>query len=406
MEESQGESVGGDSESLILIQSYFRSSVCRMLLESLDHLHRKRYFILQELLETEENYLKGINQLIEDIYGPLMKNLGTENQILNKNQIDEVFPLNCIEIIKLLNTDFRDSLAGRLNKFTPHTIVGDIFLKFSDSLRIYTVYVEKYDHITEVLNEVGKLDNFRKFMNSVFGIVDPTMLEGLLVTPIQRVPRYQLLLQQLHKYTWNTHPDFQNIEQSLERMKNTAMHINEKSKETISFRKLLAVQSLITGMKNEIIDPQRKFVKEGVLYQLIKGKWKSRYFFLFNDRLIRTKESSDKGTYSFLDKVNLRQVEINRTIKFSSSKKEGETNSKKKKIIENSFMIKHPHPIEFIVSAESAEEKEDWINKLNANIHQCQVNFEFYREEKRKVSTAKAKKKRENILEKNIVQIC
>jgi len=84
-------------------------------------------------------------------------------------------------------------------------------------------------------------------------------------------------------------------------------------------------------------------------------------------------------------------------VKLSSK---GELNSQKKKLIENSFCIKHPHPIEFIVSADSIEEKEEWINKLVLNIKICQDNFEFNREIKRRVSTARAKVAKEYFGEK------
>jgi len=370
----------------------------KLSLRHLDNFLKKRFYIFREILETEEKYLNGINQLIEDVYNPLLKAVGTEQQILTTQQIDEIFPMDCINIIKQLNTDFKENLSKKLKTFSPYMTIGDLFVLFSKSLRIYTVYVEKYDRMTEVLCEVGRQEPFRKLMQVVFGVVDATLLEGLLVTPIQRVPRYQLLLQQLLKYTWETHPDYTNIKTSLDNIKETAMFINDKSKEASSYRKLLAVQNTIIGMKNEVIDPQRRFVKDGFLFQLLKGKWKKRHFFLFNDRLIRTKESS-KGekTYSFLDKVTLRQVEVIRNVKLSSK---GELNSQKKKLIENSFCIKHPHPIEFIVSADSIEEKEEWINKLVLNIKICQDNFEFNREIKRRVSTARAKVAKEYFGEK------
>jgi len=199
-------------------------------------------------------------------------------------------------------------------------------------------------------------------------------------------------LQQLVKYTLDTHPDFMNITHALENMKNTAMHINEKSKEATSYRKLFSIQNLIIGMSNDIIEPTRKFIKEGTLYQLIKGKWKVRYFFLFNDRLICTKSStSEKGKYSFLEKVALRQVEVSTNLKM---KTKGEVTAQKKKLMENSFKIFH-RQIEFIVSAPTEEEKDDWVNLLKQNIKTCQDKHAFLREERKKASNSKANRTKE-----------
>ena len=45
-----------------------------------------------------------------------------------------------------------------------------------------------------------------------------------MILPVQRIPRYQLLIDQLVKFTWNEHCDFDNLTQALIIMKETAAY--------------------------------------------------------------------------------------------------------------------------------------------------------------------------------------
>jgi len=53
-------------------------------------------------------------------------------------------------------------------------------------------------------------------------------LSSLLITPVQRIPRYELLLKELINCTWETHPDYTNLEKALQTIKGVASTINEK----------------------------------------------------------------------------------------------------------------------------------------------------------------------------------
>jgi len=42
--------------------------------------------------------------------------------------------------------------------------------------------------------------------------LDPVVkLSSLLITPIQRIPRYQMLIESLLKNTWKSHEDYQQL---------------------------------------------------------------------------------------------------------------------------------------------------------------------------------------------------
>eukprot|EP00041_Stephanoeca_diplocostata_P037736 m.1441789 g.1441789 ORF g.1441789 m.1441789 type:complete len:80 (+) comp25095_c0_seq4:2359-2598(+) len=61
-------------------------------------------------------------------------------------------------------------------------------------------------------------------------------LEDHMITPIQRIPRYILLLSDLMKHTHETHPDHQLLAQCVVSMKAIARHINESKKRSEEVR--------------------------------------------------------------------------------------------------------------------------------------------------------------------------
>lgn len=50
-------------------------------------------------------------------------------------------------------------------------------------------------------------------------------LRSLLIMPVQRIPRYNLLLQELLKETPDSHPDFANLTDALDSMRKVAEHV-------------------------------------------------------------------------------------------------------------------------------------------------------------------------------------
>jgi hypothetical protein len=53
-------------------------------------------------------------------------------------------------------------------------------------------------------------------------------LVDYLIQPVQRIPRYNLLLQQVIKYTPHDHPDRKDLQKALEATQTAASFINER----------------------------------------------------------------------------------------------------------------------------------------------------------------------------------
>ena len=82
-----------------------------------------------------------------------------------------------------------------------------------------------------------------------------------MIVPIQRIPRYIMLLQDLLKRTPGAHPDFTPLGSALVQMKGIATHVNEMKRAAEGSVKLLEIQQLVKRCP-PIVDPARLFVRE------------------------------------------------------------------------------------------------------------------------------------------------
>ena len=70
-------------------------------------------------------------------------------------------------------------------------------------------------------------------------------LEGFLLTPVQKICKYPLQLNELLKYTRPEHPDHQLLSRALIAMKRIAVLINERKRKMESLQKLEEWQELV-----------------------------------------------------------------------------------------------------------------------------------------------------------------
>jgi len=154
-------------------------------------------------------------------------------------------------------------------------------------------------------------------------------LTSYLIMPIQRLPRYVLLLQELVNHTRTDHPDYQNLKSALDKMQDVADYVNDKKRMAENLNGVLTIQSHLTGEIKSLAKPHRRYVRQGPLV-LIEGEKKyTRYLFLFNDILIvtRRKEGGTIGTY-----LKMRGVKTPKTSKIKKEvKKEPKRDTKKVK---------------------------------------------------------------------------
>lgn len=113
-----------------------------------------------------------------------------------------------------------------------------------------------------------------------------------LIMPIQRIPRYNLLLLDIKKHTWEEHGDYQNLVKACEGMEEVAQYLNSKKKESDNIGNMMKYGKMIVDGPT-IIEPGREFVME--VNAKIKGK--GVVCILFSDILLFAQKSKKKLKY-------------------------------------------------------------------------------------------------------------
>jgi hypothetical protein len=92
----------------------------------------------------------------------------------------------------------------------------------------YILYGVKYDEAKKTIIKCKKSADFQRFLDSLAGVkaLKRQDIESLLISPIQRVPRYELLMKDLIKHTWDTHPDSDDLHLALQSVGKCAKNIN------------------------------------------------------------------------------------------------------------------------------------------------------------------------------------
>jgi len=173
-----------------------------------------------------------------------------------------------------------------------------------------------------------------------------------------------------------------------------------KTKEAHNAKKLVLIDSSLIGMKTKsLVAANRKYVREGFLTQRTeKGEWKKRYFFLFSDLLIRARVNrKQKGTYIFIEKVNLAKLELSRTL--GSDVKDLVS----KEIRNRAFEVNHPHPIRYILSATTIEEMNEWCEDIEHHLTEIKEAEAKHAEAVLKISSQKANVAK-NLIAKSLMQ--
>lgn len=219
---------------------------------------RKKKMIMEELVTTERTYVKRMEDLHKFYYEPLCL-----SGIVSLDQIRTIF--GSFQVIlgynKILLSDFEKWSNGSSN-------MEEIFSGFivkAHFLKCYIDYTNNFDHSTDMIikfrAENTKFVNFLSERHQECG----QPLESLLIMPVQRIPRYILLLKELIKNTEPYDSDLPILEKAFNAVSEIATKINSCKKAAEDGERILNLQNNLVGLSQDLISPGRVLVKEGAL---------------------------------------------------------------------------------------------------------------------------------------------
>jgi antitoxin component HigA of HigAB toxin-antitoxin module len=171
---------------------------------------------------------------------------------------------------------------------------------------MYTLYVRQYDKSALKVKEmIAKKPLFKSWLE-LQEYCENLSFPAFLIMPVQRVPRYVLLLDAirgiLERMPDDAQEGLEDITLALNQVKVVASDINSTVGNWEARSKVLDVQQKLGNQVN-MVTPDRYLVKEGVLKKLYQKKGihiskDNKYvFFLFNDVLIYASKSGEVYTY-------------------------------------------------------------------------------------------------------------
>jgi len=277
---------------------------------------QRRAFIVNEICDTEENYVNGLSHALSVYRAPLLEAArhGRKGGILTNEQINSIF--SNMETIRDYNAVFLDLLKSRVSKWDEKTLIGDTFMVISKLLMSYTEYVNNYSRAIDVLGKLrAQIPAFAAFMDEADREDVNLKLVSILIFPIQRVPRYILLIQDLLKHTSPDHPDYHNLEQALEVMNKTGNYINESKREAENASKLAEINQSLKGKHPAFQRAGRYFLFETAVTLSPDGSEKNQQhgmLYIATDMLLIT-HAVGRGQSQFDAAIDLAQTKTTKS---------------------------------------------------------------------------------------------
>eukprot|EP01105_Mastigella_eilhardi_P006677 TRINITY_DN1821_c0_g1_i1.p1 TRINITY_DN1821_c0_g1~~TRINITY_DN1821_c0_g1_i1.p1 ORF type:complete len:1100 (+),score=212.35 TRINITY_DN1821_c0_g1_i1:105-3302(+) len=282
------------ARKLVKAQAVCRGWLARRKISQQIARDKARNCVAQELLSTERTYVENLQTLNTVFVDPVRSRLPEELAHILSN----------LGVIQQYSLFLLTELEKRMTTWSKSQRLGDVFVKFASFLKVYTTYVNCYETCFQLVNEQIKKD--KEFKDHLEACKNNPACKGLdmhsfLILPVQRIPRYVLMLNDLFKNTPEDHPDRADLEKALQGIRNVAGFVNEKKREAEYMNEVFAIQETLVGVtEGELVAPHRRFVKKGMIVELVEEKQKTvavpTMAFLFNDALVLStpKETSHK----------------------------------------------------------------------------------------------------------------
>ncbi|KAK2964174.1 putative Guanine exchange factor for Rac 30 [Blattamonas nauphoetae] len=189
----------------------------------------KRQHVLNEILSTERTYVSQLDVFVRIFFDECKAK--KEQLGLTDADIKAIFS----QIVAILKTN-QELLKQLEDSIEEHhgEGVGTVIDGMSAYLRCYKPYLKNFTNSQNTLADLQKKNKaFRKFLQQCSQHPDANSfpIESFLILPVQRLPRYKMLLEQLLKYTEETHPEYPKIKSALENITALAEDANQQCAE-------------------------------------------------------------------------------------------------------------------------------------------------------------------------------
>ncbi|XP_067601029.1 FYVE, RhoGEF and PH domain-containing protein 3 isoform X2 [Pseudorca crassidens] len=324
---------------------------------------QKLLHIAQELLHTEETYVKRLH-LLDQVFCTRLMEAGIPSEVTT-GIFSNISSIYCFHG-KFLLPELQTRIT---NEWDTNPRLGDILQKLAPFLKMYGEYVKNFDRAVELVSTWTQRSPV--FKDIVQGIQKQEMCGNLtlqhhMLEPVQRVPRYELLLKDYLKRLPEDAPDWKDAERSLELISTAANHSNAAIRKMEKMHKLLEVYERLGG-EEDIVNPANELIKEGHIQKLSakNGTTQDRHLFLFNSMILycvpKLRLMGQK--FSVREKMDISDLQVQDVVKSNAAYTFIITG--KKRSLE--------------LQTRTEEEKKEWIQVIEATIEKHKQNSQTFK---------------------------
>ncbi|XP_028820761.1 FYVE, RhoGEF and PH domain-containing protein 1 isoform X2 [Denticeps clupeoides] len=323
--------------------------------------------IANELLHTEKAYVARLHLLDQVFCAQLME----EARARSSFPCDVVMGIfsNICSIYCFHQQFLLPALEKRMEEWELNPRIGDILQKLAPFLKMYGEYVKNFDRAMELVNTwMERSSQFKAIIHDIQREerCGNLTLQHHMLEPVQRIPRYELLLKDyLHRLPEDA-DDFKDAQKSLELIATAAEHSNAAIRKMERMRKLLKVYELLGG-EEDIVNPTNELIKEGHILKLSakNGTSQDRYLILFNDRLLYCvpKLRLIGQKFGVRARIDVDGMELKETSSMNMPR---------------TFLVSGKQR-SLELQARTEEEKKDWIQAIQATIQRHEQTLETFR---------------------------
>jgi len=321
----------------------------------------RSYYIAKEIYLTEKTYVKDLEVITVSFRNAVEKDntLSERSMKLLFDNIDPLYDFHC-SLLAELEERIHNWENGSITESSRDSVqkIGDIMHRNMRQMKMYARYILKHQDIILALEAETKRSKKFEEVYKEFELskVCYLSLNSFFLKPVQRFFYYKNMLSKLSKEYSHDHPDAIDTKVAYEEITEACKQIETTTANLENLHKVVELQRDLVGVE-DLVHPQRVFIREGCLHKICRKGPQPRMFFLFSDLLLFTSQGVT-ATSQFraraqiplrLLKVEEGGVELHGLYSFTLSGGSDTT--------------------PFVVAANSPEEKYKWMEDIQNSIN-------------------------------------
>ncbi|XP_053148181.1 rho guanine nucleotide exchange factor 25 isoform X3 [Hemicordylus capensis] len=253
----------------------------------------KSMFVLRELVETEKMYVEDLGQIVEG-YMATINARGTPEGMKGKDKI-------IFGNIHQIYDWHKDYFLKQLEKcLEDPDLLAELFIKHERRLHMYVVYCQNKPKSEHIVSEF--IDTYFEELKQELG--HRLQLNDLLIKPVQRIMKYQLLLKDFLKYYGKAGKNTEQLEQAVEVM----CFVPKRCNDMMNVGRLQGFEGKLTA-QGKLLQQDTFWVTEQASGILARGR--ERHIFLFeqivilSETLERRRGPYAPATYAFKSSIKV-----------------------------------------------------------------------------------------------------